>query len=293
MTQDCLPVREDLEAYVLDALDPSTKRRVEAHLRDCTACRDIVRSYNLTVGQIAFGVPFIKAPPRLRDRVLGSVGAFRPTVSPVSLVRASRWWAAAAAVFFAFGIGAVIWAIILSNRVDRLREDNAHLAELTQLDAQQRAALLQLETDLNSAKNKQRQMESTLQEQGTLLVLALDPDLIPTDLQGTSIAPDASCRYVWSTKQALGGLTCSKLPAISFTLTYQLWAVRGDKTFSMGTFSPRSDGSAQLLYKPNGESAGSGPITGMFVTLEVTSQTRSQPSAEVILSRAPEQQAAR
>jgi hypothetical protein len=253
----------------------------------------LVRSYAGSIGQIAFSAPLIKAPPRLKERVLGSVGAFRPTVTPVTLVRASRWWAAAAAVFLAFGIGAIAWAIVLSNQVDRLKQDNAHLAELTQLDAQQRAALLRLESDLNSAKNKQSQMETTLAEQGTLLVLALDPDVIPTNLQGTSVAPDASCRYVWSTKQTLGGLTCSKLPAISFTLTYQLWAVRGDKATSMGTFSPRADGSAQLLYKPSGDSAGSGPITNMFVTLEVASQGPKQPSAEVVLARSPDPQAAR
>jgi hypothetical protein len=61
--------------------------------------------------------------------------------------------------------------------------------------------------------------------------------------------------------QSLGGLTCAKLPAISFTLNYQLWVVRGDRVSSMGTFSPRADGSAQLLYKPSGEGSGGGPIT--------------------------------
>ncbi|HEY7269237.1 MAG TPA: anti-sigma factor [Dehalococcoidia bacterium] len=294
MMQDCEPFRDELEAYTLDAVDAGTRRRVEAHLRDCASCREIVRSYNTTIGQMAFAAPLIKAPPRLKERVLGSVGAFRPTVSPVTLVRASRWWAAAAAVFLAFGIGAVIWAVILSNRVDRLRQDNANLAQISQLDEQQRSALLQLESDLNSAKNKQKQMESTLADQATLLILALDPDLIPTDLQGTSVAPDATCRYVWSTKQSLGGLTCSKMPAISFTLTYQLWAVRGDKVTAMGTFSPRPDGSAQLLYKPNPDNGGGGgPITNMFVTLEVSSQSPKQPSAEVVLNRAPDQQAAR
>jgi anti-sigma-K factor RskA/putative zinc finger protein len=292
--RDCEPVREDIEAYTLGALDGASSRRLEAHLRECAACSELVHSYATTIDHIPLAVQIVKAPPRLKERVLGSVGAFRPIVTPVSLVRASRWWAAAAAVFLVFGIGAIAWAAVLSTRIDHLRQDNAHLAELTQLDAQQRTALLQLESDLNSARNKQSQMENTLAEQGTLLVLALDPDLIPTDLQGTSVAPDASCRYVWSTKQTLGGLTCSKLPAISFTLSYQLWAVRGDKVTSMGTFTPRSDGSAQLLYKPSSEPGeGGGPITNMFVTLEVSAQSSKQPSAEVILRRSPDQQAAR
>jgi anti-sigma-K factor RskA len=292
--QDCGRVREDIEAYVLGALDAVSGRRVETHINECSSCRDIVRSYVSTIDELPFSVSIVKAPPRLKERVLGSVGALRPIVTPVSLVRASRWWAAAAAVFLAFGIGGVVWAIIMSQQVDRLRQDNAHLAELTQLDAQQRAQLLQIESEVSRAKTQQAQLENTVAEQGTLLVLALDPDVIPTELIGTSIAPNATCRYVWSTKQSLGGLTCAKLPAISFTLSYQLWVVRGDKATSMGTFTPRADGSAQLLYKPSGEGGGAGgPITSMFVTLETAAPVSRQPSAEVVLSRAPEEQAAR
>jgi anti-sigma-K factor RskA len=292
--QDCGAERQDIEAYSLGVLDASSRRRLESHLRECSSCRDLVRAYGTTVGQIPLSVPMVKAPSRLKERVLGGIGALRPVVTPVSLVRASRWWAAAAAVFLAFGIGGVVWAVVMSHQVDKLKQDNARLADLTQLDAQQRADLLQLEAELNKTKNQQKQFESTLSEQGTLLVLALDPDVIPTELQGTAIAPEASCRYVWSTKQSLGGLTCAKLPAISYTLTYQLWVVRGDKATSMGTFSPGADGSSQLLYKPSGESTGSGPITNMFVTLEVSSPTSGQPSAQVVLARAAQdQQAAR
>ncbi len=288
---DCEPVREDIEAYTLGALEAVSARRLEAHVRDCSSCRDLVRAYSIAVGQIPFSVPIIKAPSRLKERVMGSVGAFRPIVTPVTLVRASRWWGAAAAIFLAFGIGAVIWAVVLSNRIDRLRQDNADLAQLTQLDGQQRYALLQLQSELNTAKNQQSQMETTLAEQATLIVLALDPDLLPTELQGTNIAPEAQCRYVWSTKQSIGALTCQKLPAISFALAYDLWAVRGDKVVSMGTFSPRQDGSAHLLVKPTGE--GGGPITNMFVTLEGSNQPPKQPGAQIILEKAPDQQAAR
>jgi hypothetical protein len=244
----------------------------------------------MTVNQLPLSAPLVKAPPRLKERVLGGVGAFRPTVTPVTLVRASRWWAAAAAVFLAIGVGAFAWAISLSSQVNDLKADNARLAELTELDAEQRAALFKLQGELNSAKNQQRVMESTLAEQATLIVLALDPELIPTELQGTLIAPEAQCRYVWSTKQSLGALTCQNLPSISFALTYQLWAVRGDKMVSVGIFSPRNDGSAHLLVRPSGES---GPLVDMFVTLETASSAPRQPSHEVILLKSPDQQAAR
>lgn len=288
---DCDHVREDIEAYALGALDRASARRLQAHLRVCTACREPARAYGAVADQLALSAPLVKAPPRLKERVLGGIGVFRPNVTPVTLVRTSRWWAAAAAVFLAFAVGSIVWAFTLSHQVNNLKADNARLAELTQLDAEQRAALLKLQSELNLAKSQQRQMETTLQDQAILIVLALDPDLIPTELQGTSIAPEAHCRYVWSTKQSLGALTCQRLSAINFMLTYQLWAVRGEKVTSMGIFMPRPDGSAHLLYKPTGE--GEGPITNMFVTLEAASQLARQPSLEVVLEKAPPQQASR
>ncbi|HXH22889.1 MAG TPA: anti-sigma factor [Dehalococcoidia bacterium] len=284
---DCEPVREDIEAYVLGALDAFSTRRLEAHVRTCSSCRDLIRAYGPTVGLIALSAPLQRAPTRLKERVLGGVGAYSATVSPVTLVRSSRWWAAAAVIFLGLGIGAVAWAFVLSAQVNDLRRDNAALAELSQAGAEDRTRILQLQADVNTAKSQQRAMEAVISDQQALIRLALDPDLIPTDMQGTEIAPQAHCRYVWSSSQSMGALNCQNLPSISFALTYQLWMVRGDRTLSMGTFAARPDGTASLLYKPSGEGSGSslGPITDMFVTLESASSVARQPSQEVLLRR--------
>jgi hypothetical protein len=290
---DCEPVREDIEAYALGALDAFSTRRLEAHLRTCASCRDLVRAYALTVDQIALSTPIARAPARLKERVLGSVGAFRPTVTPATLVRTSRWWAAAAVLFLAFGIGAVVWAFTLSAQVNDLKRDNAALAQLSQSDAEDRTRLLQVQADVNNAKSQQRAMEAVIADQQALIRLALDPDLIPTEMLGTTVAPQAYCRYVWSSSQSMGALNCQNVPSISFALTYQLWAVRGERVISFGTFTPRSDGTASLLYKPTGDGSGLGPITNLFVTLESASSIARQPSAEVILQRDSTELAAR
>jgi hypothetical protein len=219
----------------------------------------------------------------------GAVGV-RPRFA-LGPLHGSRWFAAAAAVFLAVAIGGMTWAIMLSRQVTELQDKNGKLTELSQLDSAQRAALLRLQSDLNSTKTQQKQMASTLEEQSTLIVLALDPDLVPTELEGTSMAPDASCRYVWSTKQTLGALTCRALPSLSSVLTYEFWAVKGDKTVNLGGFSPRSDGSASLLVKPMPEAPGA--PTAMWVTLELATGVVSKPSTQVVLHQAPSQQASR
>jgi hypothetical protein len=288
---NCARYREDLEAYALGALDPITVRQIEAHLSECRECASIVNAYHRAVEQLALSVPLYRAAPRLKDRVMGGIGA-GGVLNRLSF--AQRRWAAAAASFALVGlaIGGLVWAIILSSQVERLREDNARLAELTQLDTEQRTALLRLQGDLMSARSEQRRMSTTLEEQATMIILALDPDLIPTELQGTTLAPSAHCNYVWSTDQGAGALTCKGLPTTAFMLTYELWATKGDKTVAVGTFLPRTDGSAQMLVKFPPDTPG--PVSNLWVTLEQQqSQVRQRPSSEVVLQTVAGQQAAR
>ena len=181
-------------------------------------------------------------------------------------------------MLLAFAIGGLTWAIVLSSEVSKLKEDNARLAELSQLDAEQRQALLQLEGKLNSAQNEQERISTTLEEQATFLTVALDPNLIPTELGGTSIAPKADCNYVWSTKQSVGALTCKSMPSTAFSYVYELWAIKGDRAIDLGTFTPRTDGTASLLVKYPGNAEG--PVTNLWVTLEDSSAAAHLPQRQ-------------
>ena len=201
---------------------------------------------------------------------------------------------AAAFVLLAVAVGGLAWSIILSREVSQLRDDNTALAELTQLDANQRAALLQLRGELYSAKNEQQRMNTTLDEQSRLLVVALDPQLVPSELAGTNVAPNSNCNYVWSRNQGIGALTCKDVPSTATNLTYALWAQRGEKTVPLGTFTPRVDGTASVLVRyPTGPEAGEGPLTDMWVTLETRGASVPRPAGQTILQRIPPNQASR
>ena len=285
----CEGSRENLEAYALRALDPDESRTVEAHIVDCRDCAEIVRAYRLAIDHLSLAVPIVKAPPRVKTRVLGGIGALRPL--PIPRFLTTRWaMSAAAAVLIAVAVGGIAWAIMLSSQVDRLRRDNAVLAELSQLDAEQRADLLKLRGDFNSARTEQRRMLTTLDEYSTLLSVALDPELTPSDpLLGTSSAPSARCSYVWSSKQVAGALTCKDLPQPAASANYELWATKGEKTLAVGSFLPRGDGTAALLVRFPSDAEG--PITNLWVTHEQTGATRTRPSSDIVLQR--DQQALR
>lgn len=292
MKPDCFEFRDDIEAYALRALTPEEEARMRVHIRDCADCNEIAESYRLAVDELSLVMPPYRAPTRLKGRIMGGLGV-RQTLSVATMLQRNKWIASAAAtIVLAFGIGAFAWAISLSTEVDNLRQQNHALEELSQLDAQQRDALLALEGALNSARNEQKKLVTTIEEQATMLVIALDPELVPTELKGTSLAPGAACDYVWSTKQAIGAMTCKELRGVSFGVNYALWAVKGDKVVPIGTFVPRTDGTAQLLVKFPQDAPG--PVNDMWVTLErLSSPPKTTPQGEVILSKSPEQQAAR
>jgi hypothetical protein len=288
----CNEIREDLEAFALGALDEAGERRVRQHLATCDECSQIAHAYEVAVNHLALAVPLYRAPSRLKDRLMGGVGSVPPIMAARSLFRV-RWFAgAAAAVLAAIAIGGVTWAVMLSSEVGKLRTDNERLAVLTELDADQRQALLKLQGDLLTARTEQRKMVNTLEEQATLIVLALDTELIPTEMQGTAIAPAAKCNYVWSSAQGLGALTCKDLPTTAASLVYDFWATKGEKTVGLGTFVPRADGTAQMLVKFPPDTPG--PISSMWITLEPSgTSAHTKPGSQVVLVQSPTQQAQR
>ena len=292
MINECVEFRDEIEAFALRAMEPAEEARMRLHLQTCSECSDVAESYRLAVEQLSLTVPTYRAPVRLKGRILGGAGV-RPSWSMPAMLRRNRWIVGAAtAAVLAVAIGASAWAVSLSSEVSRLREQNESFEVLSKLDAQQRDALLRLEGALNSARNEQKKLVTTIEEQATLLVVALDPDLIPSELKGTNLAPGASCDYVWSVKQSIGALTCRDLPGVSFGVNYELWAAKGEQIVPIGTFVPSSEGTAQLLVKFPTEIQG--PVTDLFVTLErLSSPPKSTPQGSVILSRATDQQAAR
>jgi hypothetical protein len=306
----CSDLRNDLEAYVLGALQDDEALDVGRHIEACTDCAGIVNAYRSVVDELALAVPVYKARPRLREMVLGAAGAARP-VTPAYLVHSSRWWAAAAAVFLVFGIGAIVWAVTLSMRSERLADqaaelqvkiasielENARLAALSELSASDRERLLAFQTQLSTTqsqlsttKSEQRRLADSLADQETLILLALDPALEPTELRGTSLAPAASCRYVWSAERELGALTCSRLPSTN-SRYFELWMVRDGQLISGGQFTSQ-DGVAQHLIKLAPDQDDDHEITDIWVTLEVK-VTPEFPSTDVVLVQQPAASATR
>ena len=80
----CDEVREQLEAYVLDALDADERAAVEAHLPTCPECQSLVQDYLETAHAMSLALTAaapLQPPATLKNRVLKAALARQTDVS--------------------------------------------------------------------------------------------------------------------------------------------------------------------------------------------------------------------
>jgi len=105
-------------AYALDALDAEDARRYEQHLARCERCRDELASLSDAAGSLAYATEAPMPSPDLRARILQQARSERENVVPLR----PRWLApvaATAAVAACAAIALGIWALSLSDKLDR------------------------------------------------------------------------------------------------------------------------------------------------------------------------------
>jgi len=82
----CEQIKEQLEAYALDALDIEERATVERHLASCPDCQGLVKELAEVAGllpQALATASALQPPASLKQRLLQSLEAQRPSTSPV------------------------------------------------------------------------------------------------------------------------------------------------------------------------------------------------------------------
>jgi anti-sigma-K factor RskA len=121
---------EDLiPAYALGAADPDEDRAVEAHVRACATCRDLLAEYRDLSGDLLFAAPPMAAPAGLTERM-------RKRLAPVRYEAAPRaWWTRLRGAFLVSALAAVVLLLLVTNaywfgRVNHLDRQVAEQASL-------------------------------------------------------------------------------------------------------------------------------------------------------------------
>jgi anti-sigma-K factor RskA len=116
-------VHELSAAYALDALDPHEREEFEAHLSTCEACRADVAAFTSTAAALAYAVPPVALPDRLRGDILRRAREDRPAASvlPFRRRRIEVALSAGLAVAAAAAIVLAVWAGSLHGKVGQER----------------------------------------------------------------------------------------------------------------------------------------------------------------------------
>jgi len=227
-------VREMLALAALDALSPSERRALEAHLRTCALCTRELAELRDDAASIGASLPARPMAPeresRIRARLMARAVADREIVTPIRQPRGAlpsgaaparpalvRWlWAAALLI----AAGAIAYDLSLRSVIQRLSVARSELRDSTTV------------------------LQQRLAEQQAIVAGLTGPGVKVIDAAATS-ARQPYARMFWDQPTNRWTFVAYNLPAAAPGHTYQLWLItRDQKKVSAGTFAPQANGSA-------------------------------------------------
>jgi anti-sigma-K factor RskA len=238
-------IGEQAGLYVLGALTPSERQAFEGHLAVCASCAAEVRALTRVVDAIGEATPGADPSPDVRARLLSRVAATGSTPAQPA-ARRSGWFAAAAAIVFAIGLGAY---------TGELR------GRISVLETRLRQATLRADGTERQLADARR----TAFDAQTARTVLTAPDLARIDLAGQPAAPRAAARAFWSRSNGLV-FTASNLPAPPPGRVYQLWVLSAQPApISAGLMTPDANGLVNAMFRTPADLPA--PVA-MAVTLE-------------------------
>ncbi|HVX39785.1 MAG TPA: anti-sigma factor [Gemmatimonadaceae bacterium] len=228
-----------LDAAALDALAPSEREAVMAHVADCVTCAAELASLRESASLLAFAAPMADASggrERIKSRLMARVAAdareqrAATTAGDISVDRAERkrvvsvmawrraeWLALAASILLIVCVG--LFAAVLRDR------QNLQLALKSELATSARAR--------SSSDSLARIVASR-----DSLIAGLTGRGVAVMTLTASGAKAPFARMFWDQLENTWTLVAHDMPALPAGRTYQLWLVTPSAKISAGTFQP-------------------------------------------------------
>ena len=238
-------VREALADYVLGALGPAERRRVEERAAADPALAAELRSLERTLGALAYAAP-AEPPARLRSRVLGAAEGLARRRAPS---RGAAVWRpgrlAATAALFLVAVAATISALRLGVENRRLEREIA----------------------------LQREVAETL----------LQPNVVMTfSIKGKGTSARAAGHVLLDLDDQKGAVVIHHLGEIPSGRVYRLWAEMADQgRVPCGEFAPDERGDVVSQF-PIPVNAYTSPIRRLILTDE-TAAPRPAPTGPTVM----------
>jgi len=236
---ECEGFREDIDAWALGALEADEASQLERHLAACDECSRLAEGAREAAGSLALAVPLQAASSSLKAKVMA--GAAVLAEERPQRRRGWRYWPAAAAAGIALGAGLVAWGAYMQTEVNDLRDENARIEAGATEQSERLATASSRIVQMTAARR-----EDLLAADAVTEIVTQD-DVARLAMSGTSAAPEATGRYVWSCTAEMGALVVRDLPPLTEGTRYCLWLVYEHDWVLGGQFDVDADGDGRLI----------------------------------------------
>ena len=253
----CSKAEERFDSYLRGELSPRETTELDSHLDLCQSCSVTLRADGEMLASLAFAVPQVEVPERVREGVLSAVGAeaVQPATAPAGgLLERMRLslkkpmpvhWASAAVSIVVLSL--VIGGIWMNGRFTEIAEANQ--------DMRSRIAAVKSENSrlLTTIFEREAHVRNMVSEARYLSSMTASPGVSVSLLRGTQHLPDAwgmvaCCADTGDDLAAL--IAVLNLEELSQEETYQVWVVTKYQKLSVGLLDVDSTGYAQAVIIP-------------------------------------------
>ena len=232
---DCKESEGLLTPYLLGALDASEMTRVDLHVDNCPNCMGKLRREGETVTEMAFTVPQVAAPARIKERLFARVNA--EAVAERRAMTLAEWGstltsrgkrlvarsglAVAAALIAVVALGG-FW---MSNRLSTIEDLKEALV-----------------TQIETAAEEEAEMQEIAQNHRTLTAMMARPPTLVKALSGTEEAERAQGFIIVESTGTEAILSAIGLPALPEGKAYRVWLVENGIPYDAGVFTVDTTG---------------------------------------------------
>jgi len=189
---------EDLDLYALGALDGEEKLTLEAHVRDCPACRQQLSASRQRTALLGLSASPVAPRQQVKSALMDKVRAERRTAAPIPSKTGKKRWGLRFSLSFGLATAVLAFATF----------------ELAKQDIERGRQLKQLEAQLS-------QSEAAMQAMGQVTGA---PDSAQITLLQQPGGPPGQARVVYNARMGMGVYSGLLAPAPAGK-GYQLWLV--------------------------------------------------------------------
>src|SRR5205085_2273977 len=194
------PFSDDLGLYALGSLDAASSATLEAHLRQCGACRAELAELRGGAAVLALSAGGAAPPERARWRLMAAIAAEKPAAARdfgrVALLMRRPWWS----------LAPVFASLVLALFAILLWQENVSLKD-----------------SLAGAREQTQRLQAHAQRIRDLIRLLTAPDAAHITLVSAGARPQPQIKTIYEKTSGRLLLMASHLAPLPAGKTYQLW----------------------------------------------------------------------